>query len=97
MVHLFLWIAAAALVLSNAVSIIFIYKQYKARLYSQEKLYGCEEDFGYLELATLELKLENEKLQEINKKLNASNKNLKSKLDRVNNKVKQISEHFKLN
>lgn len=97
MAHLLLWIAGSMLIISNSISIAFMYKQYKARSEIQDMLNECENRSEYLELSLLNLKSDNERLNKINIKLNNSNKDLRSKLDKINNKVKQISEQFKLN
>lgn len=85
------------LVVTNSTTAFFLYRIYNKRKNTFVELTNCEETLGYLEIAMLDLKKENEKYTLINEKLNKSNKDLRSKLDKINNKVKQISEQFKVN
>jgi ABC-type uncharacterized transport system permease subunit len=97
MTHFILWLGVGLLIISNVMSMLFVYKQYTSRKAEEISVEGCVENVKYLEKKVFELESEKIVLEKMNLKLSKSNKELKSRIDKINTKVRQISDHFKTN
>ena len=95
--HIILWIGVGLLLVSNAISLLLVYRYYVSRRGAEISIEGCIENVKYLEEKVFELESEKIVLEKINIKLSQSNKELKSKIDKINTQVRQISDHFKTN
>ncbi len=95
--HLLYLLAILTLVISNALSIIFIYRYYIKTIEYENKIFISHKEQINLEEFMFQIEEDNKKLKLENKKLIGQNKELKLKIDKINNQVKQISKHFKTN
>lgn len=97
MEHLFFWIVIFLLVAFNAVLVAFLYNQHKNRVSVEKEINKKNQEIGYLEVAMLDLKEENERYHKVNIKLNESNKELKKKLNNINVQIKNFTKNLKTN
>jgi len=97
MVFIFLWIGVGLLVVSNALSLAYLYRQYKERSEVERYIHIYVENIKILEKEVFDLNKENSKVHNLNIELAKNNRVLKTKLDRINSQIKQVSEHFKTN
>lgn len=95
--HIILWIGVGLLLVSNAISLLLVYRYYVSRRGAEISIEGCIENVKYLEEKVFKLESEKMVLEKINVKLSKSNKELRSKIDKINIQVRQISDHFKTN
>lgn len=95
--HVVLWIGVGLLLVSNAISLLIVYRYYVSRRGAEISIEGYIENVKYLEEKVFKLESEKIVLEKINIKISQSNKELKSKIDKINTQVRQISDHFKTN